>query len=584
MDDKKSIPSISAGAFKLSQVFSKEYEYHIPAYQRPYAWETDHAEELFDDLYESKFGENSSKEKYFLGNIVLSKKKDTRHCDVIDGQQRLTTLTILLVTIYHKAVNKEKFEKIKNYVKEEGNEFENLKPRPRLFLREEDQDFFEKYFQNFALDDLLKNNPSNDLVSSDSRKNMVNNSKVFIKRIEEKCLDDEKLMEFVRFLVNECFITLVSSFSEEAAIRIFQVMNARGLDLENSDIIKAELIARISKEERKKYNKEWQSMENDLTRKTFNELFSHIRMIFTKRKAKKNLPMEFKEHVILGKDEKKQEKKNNNQIVKLLPKKLLDEILSYGDFLKQIKDMKFDEEYKNEKNNEYAKWLNRLIYKDWIPVVIFFMSQKPNEEYFSCFLKKLERLAACLLICSTSKNQQIVRFCKIIAGLEGEHSLEKPIAALELNKKEIEEMVSILDGDVYQINNTKRRKYILLRLESFMSKEDPYEKKVAIERVLPEDVPLNSKWDSEWPNHSKREKWKNKIANLVLLKTKRSNKNEKDERLSFEDKKKEYQKRNEDPEYKLTSQVLSTESWTEEVLKKRQQKLLKTFKDNWELK
>ena len=85
---------ISGAEFPLSKIFSSDFEFVIPSYQRPYAWGETQTSELLDDLL--AFADEDSEEGYFLGSIVLIKADDAPRAEVIDGQQRLTTLTILL--------------------------------------------------------------------------------------------------------------------------------------------------------------------------------------------------------------------------------------------------------------------------------------------------------------------------------------------------------------------------------------------------------------------------------------------------------------------------------------------------------
>ena len=84
---------ITGKEYPLSKIFSADFEYHIPGYQRPYAWTEEETGILFDDLYE--FFQTEAVDNYFLGSIVLIKDENKPHADVIDGQQRLTTLSIL---------------------------------------------------------------------------------------------------------------------------------------------------------------------------------------------------------------------------------------------------------------------------------------------------------------------------------------------------------------------------------------------------------------------------------------------------------------------------------------------------------
>ena len=144
---------ISGAEYPLSKIFSSEFEYIIPSYQRPYAWTVDQASELFDDL--KSFYDTEGEEGYFLGSIVLIKSEDRPISEVIDGQQRLTTLTILLAAMAcaHDGTDK---DELKGYVVEPGKKVEKIEPKPRLSLRERDRIFFRKYVQEFKLDELIE--------------------------------------------------------------------------------------------------------------------------------------------------------------------------------------------------------------------------------------------------------------------------------------------------------------------------------------------------------------------------------------------------------------------------------------------
>jgi uncharacterized protein with ParB-like and HNH nuclease domain len=85
----------------VQKVFSDDYVFHIPDYQLPYSWTEEHARELMEDLLahiQAHPGPIAAMPPYFLGSIVLI-KGDTPRADVVDGQQRLTTLTLLLAAI-----------------------------------------------------------------------------------------------------------------------------------------------------------------------------------------------------------------------------------------------------------------------------------------------------------------------------------------------------------------------------------------------------------------------------------------------------------------------------------------------------
>ncbi len=94
--------TLTAQEQSLAKIFSDDYVFHIPGYQRPYAWTTEQAGELIDDLLsfmQVSGGQIEDMPPYFLGSVVLIKNDVSPRADVVDGQQRLTTLTILLASI-----------------------------------------------------------------------------------------------------------------------------------------------------------------------------------------------------------------------------------------------------------------------------------------------------------------------------------------------------------------------------------------------------------------------------------------------------------------------------------------------------
>ena len=149
--------NISGAEYPLSKIFSSDFDYVIPSYQRPYAWTVDQASELFDDLYD--FYQREKEDDYFLGSIVLIKEEAKPHAEVIDGQQRLATLTILLAAITS-MLSGELRTDFENYIREPGRASQGLKPKPRLALRDRDQDFFSKYVQGLQFDLLLILDPA----------------------------------------------------------------------------------------------------------------------------------------------------------------------------------------------------------------------------------------------------------------------------------------------------------------------------------------------------------------------------------------------------------------------------------------
>ncbi|PCJ28174.1 MAG: hypothetical protein COA96_01305 [SAR86 cluster bacterium] len=557
---------ISAAEHPLSKIFSSDFEYIIPSYQRPYAWGILHTYDLFDDLYD--FYKSEIDEGYFLGSIVLIKQENNTHSEVIDGQQRLTTLTILLAAMASKMTG-ESQDRLKQYIREPGNHFEGLKSKPRLTLRDRDKDFFEKYVQSLDFDGLLKLDP--ETLSSEAQKNIYKNSNSLLLCLDKKFGDSvEELTAFVRFILQRCFLVTVSTPSQKSAFRVFSVMNTRGMSLQATDIIKADIIGKIDDQEQQdEYNERWEDMEVELGREGFNDLFGYVRMIYNKDKAKRAILDEFRTHVL-------------SKITS--PTELIEKVLEpYADALATLKNANYEASSNAQDINGYLKWLNRIDNSDWLPPAIQFLSQhKHNPEYVLWFFKKLERLAAYMHVCAKNINERISRYADLLEGLEKTHSMELPVSSVELRDDEKLSMMQALDGNIYDLT-ARRRNYLILRLDAFLSDGGAsYDPNIlTIEHVLPQTVDEDSQWASIWPIEEVRKEWVHRIANLVPLNRRR---NSQARNFDFDRKKSAYfTGKSGVSSYALTTQVLNSSEWSPEFIEKRQVELLDALNENWEL-
>ncbi|WP_346796349.1 DUF262 domain-containing protein [Halomonas sp. Bachu 37] len=557
---------ISGAEYPLAKIFSSEFEYVIPSYQRPYAWTIDQASELFDDLYD--FYRSEEEEGYFLGSIVLIKEEGKPQAEVIDGQQRLTTLTILMAALTSN-VEGEDHATLREYIIERGNKYEGVAAKPRLTLRERDREFFSRYVQSFNFEQLLALGEQS--LENESQKNIQGNSRLLLKRISDRFkADQDRLNDFAGFLLQRCFLVAVSTPSQKSAFRVFSVMNSRGLDLQPTDIIKADVIGKLPSEtDQEKYNERWEDMEVELGRGGFNDLFAYVRMIYAKEKAKRALLEEFRNHVL--------SKISTTEA-------LIEDILEpYAEALSVLREVNYRSDTDAEKINSYLRWLNRIDNSDWIPPAMLFLAeQKDNPEYVLWFFKRLERLAAYMHICARNVNERIERYASLIRDLESDHCPEKRVQSVELTDAEKLAMVKALNGDIYTLT-ARRRNYLMLRLDSFVSdgaaSYDP--SLLTIEHVLPQTVSAGSNWEKLWPDNDQRDNWIHRLANLVPLNKRR---NSKAQNFDFDDKKNAYFRgRSNVSSYALTSQVLNEPTWTPELVENRQADLMNVLKEKWSL-
>lgn len=553
---------ISGAEYALSKIFSSDFEYVIPSYQRPYAWTPDQAGELFEDLI--AFFQAEQEEGYFLGSIVLIKSEDSAYSQVIDGQQRLTTLTILLAAMACANGGEDKDE-LRDYILEPGKKMEGILPKPRLSLRERDRTFFAKYIQGLKLDELIDLDPAS--LDNESQENIRANARYFAQAVADALPTPERLREFVTFLLTRCYLVAVSTASQESAFRVFAVMNSRGLDLQPTDIIKADIIGKLKSEtDRGIYNDKWEEMEVELTREGFRDLFTYIRMIYAKEKAKRILLEEFRAHVL---------PKNPD------PKAFIDDVLEpFADALDDIRNSSYAATSHAEDVNYYIRWLQRIDNSDWIPPAMLYLKEQRNKpKRVARFFELLERLAAFMHICRWNVNSRIEVYAELINDIQTGAEPDD-MAQFEFTSDDHEAFRDALDGNIYELT-PRRRNYLILRLDSFISDgAATYDPSIlTIEHVLPQTVPASSEWKTWWPDASERKAWVHRLANLVPLNKK---KNSSAQNYEFGPKCEIYFSGTKNvSSYALTSQVIAQDEWTLDVVEARQQQLLEVLYKNW---
>lgn len=350
----------------LLKIFSNDYVFTIPGYQRPYSWKTEHARELFDDLFlfmQSSSGNLLEIPPYFLGSIVLI-KKETADTIFVDGQQRLTTITLLLSAIRASISDAEVKSGITMRIYAHGDVVSATENNYRLSLRERDRDFFRKYVQHeggiealAALNDKLP----------DSQDLLRKNACLFLALLAE--LEDNVKKLLAQFIVTRCYLVTVVTPDLDSAYRIFGVLNSRGLNLSATDILKAEIIGKVDQNQRDAYTQKWEDLEDDIGRDLFSDLFSHIRMVYRKAKLKGTVLKELREHV--GPEN---------------PTHFIDSVLTpMARAFQEITDAAYSSQQDAGKINGYLYWLNHIEFKDWLPpALVFFrdIAMTPRQ-YFS---------------------------------------------------------------------------------------------------------------------------------------------------------------------------------------------------------
>lgn len=254
----------------ISDLFSCQAIYVIPNYQRQYSWVNEQLEELWSDLYESYI--NTPEECYFLGSIVVVDDGKGHH-ELVDGQQRITTLMIMLNVLAKTFpdINKNSdillkgnLQKIKQLIY-----FDEGINRLQLQIDPNYNTSFKKAIINQDNYENFKYPTQANLKKDDPEYKFVNTAKFFYDKFNEllKSEGQSVLEGFVNFILFKTNIIKTICTNQSFAIKLFLVLNDRGLELSISDIIKSYILDkydsndRYNENDKATFNSNWKSIE-----------------------------------------------------------------------------------------------------------------------------------------------------------------------------------------------------------------------------------------------------------------------------------------------------------------------------------
>ena len=220
-----SATKIQATEHPVGDIFSDDFRFTIPRQPATVRLDERAGGEMFDDLLAAATEKASidDVDPYFLGSVVLVKDEADPGAEVVDGQQRLTTLTILLSCLRETSLKKIA-ESLEARMFQKGDAIKETIDQPRLTLRDRDHGFFEKHIQERSGITTIGSLSTDAL--SDSQRNMVENAVLFLERLAD--LDVVACDRLTKYVSSHTYLVVVSTQDFESAYRIFTVLNERG--------------------------------------------------------------------------------------------------------------------------------------------------------------------------------------------------------------------------------------------------------------------------------------------------------------------------------------------------------------------
>lgn len=368
----------------------REEPFLVPDYQRPYSWGEEEIVTLFNDLLLFTEGDVSKKNKnsndtYFLGTVI-SFKNENGEQEIIDGQQRITSLFLLLRAIYTKLKT---FSKKTNLYDELLSEIEPILWKNVIKS--------EGAVKNVLISSSVINDEGNNILKgileNGVTKEVANdryslNYTLFQRLFDGLVYENPGLMfEFVRYVLNRTLICPIITESQEGALNIFSTLNTRGMPLSESDIFKAKIYNFLDDSQKNRFIERWKELTEkaEYVNEDIQQIFYYY-MFYLRALDGDSATTTIGIRKYFS----------QNNFAKLFNKSLLKDLNSILDLWAVVVKKQSLENEKWSKNNQIIKMLDVLSsYPNefWkYPVIIYYLVHKENPEFEKRFLKFLKKL------------------------------------------------------------------------------------------------------------------------------------------------------------------------------------------------
>lgn len=470
----------------------------IPEYQRPYSWTSDQIDTLFNDIWEFTCNEGGTDKEgtYFLGSIV-SYENDKGEQEIIDGQQRITSIFLLLRAIYTKLNGvEEKTEEAKNFI----SKIEPLIWSTNKLTGKVDYSsiLLNSKVINETENEILKNILESGEIDEKLEDNYSKNYNQILKLIEEKSVENALMIyQFIYALLNQVIILPITADSQETALTIFSTLNDRGLPLSDADIFKAKIYNHLkNKVEKEEFIEKWKELEEDTQNisESIQQLFYYYMFYLRALENDRNSTTPGLRKYYSA-----------NKFKKLLETDILDNLRKILNIWEVIANPKVSIENESwSENRDILKVLNILTsYSNefWkYPVIVYYLSHKDKKDFEGKFLKFLRKLYVELL----------KKYIEIPTINAVKSNILKLNAEIINSDKPIFDFKSLSEDEIKEKIKTPHRNAVrmLLKTLTYDIQDELLEKKWEIEHILP------LKWENNYDLRENEKIAREKIEHL----------------------------------------------------------------------
>lgn len=548
---------LSSDVLNVRDIFASATDLRVPPYQRGFSWGDKEISDLLKDFIDAF--EHSV--IYFVGAIVVIQPRLRGPGDVVDGQQRLTALTIMLAVLRDLSPSSDEASMLQGILAEQGMWD---KPKWRMQQNHHDLAFFRDHIQRkggaLDLDGMHEaaheSGSESQILLADA-----------VRQIHDELADTTEAWRtrFAKWLTEQVYIVKVRVTDHTLGYKVFLVLNHRGKPLSDHDILKSVLFQRASftDKESVELSAQWNEQASRIGSSEFEALLKQVRFLYDRQ-----MKGEFVEglvHSILPK------MSVLVFITSVLPR--------FVDAYEAVVNGKFDKIRVGPEAERSLCFLRAIHHESWrAPALKYLVEHRHNEKEAARFFGGLERLAYMLQYSAKERDFRHRRYRRLLDEMERGEIFQTG-SSLNLDAEDKLKLKERLMG---KFSNFKQRRALVLRLNAAVpgGKPLPPEVDATLEHILPRTPARTSKWREHWPKNNEIEELTETLGNFTLLPDML---NQKADRAEFEAKMAIYFRNGGEPDFAISNDLKGLTKWTPEDVRKRRERLVGYLLKEWEL-
>lgn len=549
--------ALQAEVLSIRDIFSAAADLRVPPYQRGFAWEDAETSALISDLLEA-FEAGSI---YFLGAMVVIHPKARGPSDVVDGQQRLTTLTIMLAVLRDLAAEEDEASDIHAMIGHEALMWGERR-RWRISLNHLDMGFFRSHVQKRGA--TLDLDAVESAAASESQRRIASAVRTIHDEFREMTPEDR--MRFVRWLSQSVSLVRVRVGEHNLGYKVFLVLNQRGKPLSDHDILKSALFehAGFSDEEAIASSSRWNDFSGRLGSVAFEGMLKQIRFLYDR-----SMRGEFIDGLMKA-------------ITSRMPvARFINEVLPR--FVDAYETVSTGQATRIDPGPDAMRslcFLRSVHHESWrAPAIKYLIERHEDPASAARFFSGLERLAYMMQYAVKERDYRHKRYRRLMDAMDGDGDLFSAESPLALTREETQRFLERLKG---RFPNFKQRRALVMRLNAAIPGGSPLppESDATLEHIFPRTPPKTSSWMEHWSSAEDIAELTESLGNFTLLPDAI---NQAADRADFSAKKSLYFPDGGAPAFALSEDLRSIGAWTPAEARQRRDRMVDHLARAWDL-